>query len=225
LLTLAGQVGDSAGALADEVGARGLVADLSSRDGVLLVAEACGDVDVLVVNAGVPGSGEVTGYSLDEVDRVLDVHLRGPILLSRVVGERMVARGSGHIVFVSSLSGKAVGAFSSLGSAAMFGLRGFALGLRQEWAPRGVGVSCVNIGAIGVPEALREAGGALPAGFRPKTPSDVAAAVVKAVKHDRAEVDVADPVRRAGVVFGQVAPQVAARLNRLAGTDQPADTR
>jgi len=51
-------------------------------------------------------------------------------------------------------------------------------------------------------------------------PADVAAAVVKALKHDRAEVDVADPVMRAGVVFGQVAPQVAAKLGRLAGGDK-----
>ena len=56
-----------------------------------------------------------------------------------------------------------------------------------------------------------------PAGFRPKAPEDVAAAVVRAVRHDRAEVDVADPVRRAGVVFGQLAPQAAARLGRFAG--------
>ena len=61
---------------------------------------------------------------------------------------------------------------------------------------------------------------ALPAGFRPKVPADVAAAVVKAIRSDRAEVDVADPVMRAGVVLGQVAPQVAAKLNRLAGGDR-----
>jgi hypothetical protein len=48
----------------------------------------------------------------------------------------------------------------------------------------------------------------------------VAAAVVKAVRLDRAEVDVADPVMRAGVVLGQVAPQLAAKLNRLAGGDR-----
>jgi uncharacterized protein len=141
-------------------------------------------------------------------------------VLARLLGERMVARRSGHVVFVSSLSGKAAAPASSLFSATMFGLRGFALGLRQDWAPFGVGVSCVNPGPVGDAGTPHDARGALPAGFRPKVPADVAAAVVRAVKQDRAEVDVADPVMRAGVVFGQVAPRVAARLNRIAGSGE-----
>jgi hypothetical protein len=81
----------------------------------------------------------------------------------------------------------------------------------------------VNLGPIGeTPEAD---GVALPAGFRAKSPSDVAAAVVRAVRHDRAEVDVADPVMRAGVVFGQLAPQTAARLNRFAAGSEQAGER
>jgi len=75
----------------------------------------------------------------------------------------------------------------------------------------------VNVGPV--EEAAGADGVAQPAGFRPKSPEDVASAVVRAVRHDRAEVDVADPVMRAGVVFGQLAPQAAARLNRFAGTD------
>jgi hypothetical protein len=84
----------------------------------------------------------------------------------------------------------------------------------------------VNPGPIGDAGMFHDAAKdvALPAGFRPKLPADVAAAVVKAVRHDRAEVDVANPVMRAGVVFGQVAPQVAAKVNRLAGgSQQPAE--
>jgi short-subunit dehydrogenase len=170
----------------------------------------------------VQGTGELTDYSLDELDHVLDVNLRAPLTLARLLGEHMLARGRGHVVFISSLSGKIANPVSSLYTATKFGLRGFALGLRQDWAPRGVGVSCVNPGPIGDAGMFHEAdnGAALPAGFRPRLPADVAAAVVKAVRHDRAEVDVADPVMRAGVVFGQLAPQTAAKLNRLAGADQ-----
>lgn len=156
------------------------------------------------------------GFDVGGVDRVIDVNLRAPILLARLFGERMVERGAGHLVFVSALAGKAPAAGASLLSATQFGVRGFALALRQDWGPLGVGVSCVNVGPIGEDDVAE--GVALPAGFRPRSVDDVAAAVVRAVRHDRAEVDVADPVKRAGVVFGQVAPQVAARLNRLSGT-------
>jgi short-subunit dehydrogenase len=208
--------------LAGELGARALVADLAERTELQRVVEAAQDVDILVANAGVPGVGELTDYSLEELDRVIDINLRAPIALARLLGERMLTRGSGHVVFISSLSGKTANPVSSLYNATKFGLRGFALGLRQDWGPRGVGVSCVNPGPIGDAGMFHDAAKdvALPAGFRPKAPADVAAAVVKAVRHDRAEVDVADPVMRAGVVFGQVAPQTAAKLNRLAGGDR-----
>jgi short-subunit dehydrogenase len=214
-LTLTGRQADVVHSLAEELDGRAVVADLSGRDGLQAVVEAGQDVDLLVANAGVGGGGLLTDYSLEELDRVIDLNLRVPVALAKVLGERMVGRGSGHLVFISSLAGKTANPASSLSNATRFGLRGFALGLRQDWGPLGVGVSCVNLGPI--EEAPDGEDTALPAGFRPKSPADVAAAVVKAVRHDRAEVDVADPVMRAGVVLGQVAPQAVARLNWLAG--------
>jgi len=221
-LTLTGRRADVLDALATEVEGHALVADLSQRGELQRVVDAAADVDILVANAGVPGIGELTEYSLEQLDRVIDVNLRVPLTLARLLGERMLARGHGHVVFISSLSGKTANPLSSLYNATKFGLRGFALGLRQDWGPRGVGVSCVNPGPIADAGMFHDAsaGVALPAGFRPKVPSDVAAAVVRAVRSDRAEVDVADPVMRAGVILGQVAPQAAAKLNQLAGGDR-----
>ena len=221
-LTLTGRREDVLTSLAGEVQGSSVVADLTSRADLQRLVEECGELDILVANAGVPGVGELSEYSLEQLDRVIDVNLRVPLTLARLFGEGMLARGRGHIVFISSLSGKNATPLSSLYNATKFGVRGFALGLRQDWGPRGVGVSCVNPGPVGDAGMFHEAtsGTALPAGFRPKAPGDVAAAVVKAIRHDRAEVDVADPVMRAGTFFGQLAPQTAAKLNRLAGGDQ-----
>lgn len=216
VVTVAGRRGEVLDALAGEVEGRAVVADLASTDGVRRLVDEAGDVDVLVSCAGVAGDGGLGGFDVGAIDRVIDVNLRAPILLARLLGERMVARGAGHLVFVSALAGKAPAAGASLLSATQFGVRGFALALRQDWGPLGVGVSLVNVGPLGEDDVAE--GVALPAGFRPRSVGDVAAAVVRAIRHDRAEVDVADPVKRAGVVFGQVAPQVAARLNRLSGT-------
>jgi short-subunit dehydrogenase len=215
-LTLTGRRRDVLNSLAEELEARAVVADLASRGDLRRLVDAGQDVDILVANAGVPGGGELTDYSLDSLDRVIDVNLRAPLALARELGERMLQRASGHVVFISSLSGKTAKPASSLYNATKFGVRGFALGLRQDWAGRGVGVSCVNPGPIGTAHDAAAGDVALPAGFRPKVPADVAAAVVRAVRHDRAEVDVADPVMRVCVVLGQVAPQVAAKFNRLA---------
>jgi short-subunit dehydrogenase len=219
-LTLTGRRGDVLDSVAAEVGGRAVVADMADQGDLQRLADLCVDVDVLVANAGVPGTGELTDYTVEQLDRVLAVNLRAPVVLARLLGERMVARGAGHIVLISSLSGKTTAPLSSMYNATKFGLRGFALALRQDWAPHGVGVSCVNPGPVSDGGVCHDA--ALPAGFRPRSPADVAAAVVRAIRHDRAEVDVADPVMRAGVVFGQLAPQTAARLNRFAGADRVA---
>jgi short-subunit dehydrogenase len=217
-LTVTGRRADLVDDVALEVEGRGVVADLSAPGELVRVVDLAGDVDLLVLAAGVDAGGLLTEHSLDDIDRVLDINLRVPVALARLVGERMVARGSGHIVFLSSLGGKTASPSSSLYSATRFGVRGFALALRQDWGPLGVGVSLVNIGAVA--EAPDPDGVALPAGFRPKSPQDVASAVVRAVRHDRAEVDVADPVKKAGVVFGQLAPQAAARLGRFAAGER-----
>ncbi len=58
------------------------------------------------------------------------------MVLARLLGERMAARGRGHIVFVSSLSGKATTPGSGVYSATKFGLRGFGLALRGRTSSR-----------------------------------------------------------------------------------------
>src|SRR4051794_35095261 len=142
-LVLTGRRADVLEPLAAEVGGRAVAVDLSDRAAVERLAADAGDVDVLVANAAVPASGAVMEYEIDQIDRALDVNLRAPIVLSRLLGERMVARGRGHIVLVSSLAGKSGQPLSGLYSATKFGLRGFGQGLRGDLAPDGVGVSVV----------------------------------------------------------------------------------
>jgi short-subunit dehydrogenase len=151
---------------------------------------------------------------------VLDVNLRSPILLAKVLGERMLARGKGHIVFISSLSGKSTTPFSSLYNATKFGLRGFALALRADWEPRGVGVSCVNPGPIAEAGMFHNAGAKLPSGINQRRPEDVAAAVVKAITRNKAEIDVADLVTKVGATLALLAPQTTSRLGKLMGADR-----
>ena len=120
-----------------------IVSDLSEPDAPARLLEAAGEVDVLVANAGLPGSGKLNSFTPEQIDRALDVNLRAPMLLAHGLIEPMVARGSGHLLFMSSLSGRAAAPGSSVYSATKFGLRGFALALREDLAPKGVGVSVV----------------------------------------------------------------------------------
>ena len=148
--------------LAAELRGRAVPCDLSDRDSVARLVEEAGPVDVLVANAGLPGSGAIDSLTVEEIDRALDVNLRAPIILARLMCEGMAERGGGHIVFVSSLSGKVGAARSSVYSATKFGLRGFAQGLREDLRPRGVGVSTVLPGFIRDAGLFHDSGGKVP---------------------------------------------------------------
>jgi short-subunit dehydrogenase len=222
-LILSGRQSEILDSLSGELDGRPLTVDLSkARDVTRLIAEA-GDVDILVANAGLPGTGQLESFSVKELDRVLDVNLRAPIVLAQGLSAAMVERGRGHLVFVSSLAGKAATAKSSLYNATKFGLRGFAHALRADLRPSGVGVSVVSPGFIREAGMFAKSGTQLPTAIGTRTPHDVARAVVHVIEHNRAEVDVAPLAMRLGTAFAGLAPELAATATRLSGADRIAD--
>ncbi len=216
-LVLTGRRAEPLAALARELGARAEVADLSDRDAVRRLGAAHADADVLVANAGVPGSGPLASFTEAELDRALDVNLRAPVLLAHALVPAMVARGVGHLVFVSSLSGKTAPAGSSVYSATKFGLRGFAGALRADLHPSGVGVSCVFPGFVRDAGMWADTGLRLPPGVGTVSPQQVAEATVGAVERDRGEVDVAPLGLRLGATVSGVAPELTRRVTGLLG--------
>jgi short-subunit dehydrogenase len=206
--------------LAAETGGRALACDLSDRESLLRLVEEAGPVDVLVASAGNPGSGRIESFTLEEIDRAIDVNLRAPVVLARLMCEGMAERGGGHIVFISSLSGKTGTVRTSIYAATKFGLRGFAQGLREDLRPSGVGVSTVFPGFIRDAGMFHEAGAKLPRYVGTKTPEDVAGAVVSAVERNRAEIDVAPLGLRLGTTIAAFAPELAKNVQRRLGADQ-----
>ena len=145
------------------------------------------------------------------------------MLLAHGLIEPMVARGSGHLLFMSSLSGRAAAPGSSVYSATKFGLRGFALALREDLAPKGVGVSVVLPGFIRDAGMFADSGAKLPPGVGTKRPEDVARAVVKAIEANRAELDVAPLPLRAGAVIASLIPGPAGAVQRRFGATATAE--
>jgi uncharacterized protein len=219
-LIVTGRKADVLEPLATELGGQALALDLARRADVEQMAAAAADATVLVANAALPASGELTELTQQQIDTMIEVNLRAPIALARALAPGMVARGSGHMVFVSSLSGKAASPASSIYSATKFGLRGFALGLREDLRSHGVGVSVVLPGFIRDAGMFADAGISLPRGVGTRTPEDVAAAVIRAVEQDRAEVSVAPASLRLGASFAGLAPGIAATFSRRMGSDK-----
>ena len=135
----------------------------------------------------------------------------------------MTARGDGHLLFVSSLAGKVATPRASLYAATKFGLRGFALGLRQDLAPHGVGVSCVFPGFIRDAGMFSDSGATLPAGVGTVSSEQVAAAIVRAIEHDRGEIDVAPLAMKAGARVAGIVPVLAADVQKRLGSFAIAD--
>jgi short-subunit dehydrogenase len=132
----------------------------------------------------------------------------------------MVRRRRGHIVYISSLQGKAAAPRSSLYSATKFGLRGFALSLREDLWPYGVGVSVVLPGFIRDAGMFADSGAKLPPGIGTRTPDQVATAVIRAIERNRAEISVAPLGLRVGSALAGLAPQIAAEVSRRMGSDR-----
>jgi short-subunit dehydrogenase len=221
-LIVTGRRTDLLEGLAAELGARPVACDLASRQDVAALAEQAvgARVDVLVANAAVPASGLLTELSQDQVDRMLEINLRAPVALARAVLPGMVERGRGQLVFISSLQGKAAVPASSLYSAAKFGLRGFALGIRQDLQADGIGVSTIFPGFIRDAGMFADTGVKLPFGVGTRSPRDVAAAVIRAIDQDRAELDVAPLTMRLGTAVASLAPGLAAAVSRRLGSHE-----
>ncbi len=204
-------------ALAGELRGRAIVADLIEPDAPERLLAEAGDVDVLVSNAGLPASGELSSFSIAEIDRALAVNLRAPVVLARLLASRMAERGEGHLVFVSSLSGKTASPQSSLYAATKYGLRGFSLGLRQDLEEHGVGVSCVFPGIVRGAGMFADSGAVLPPGVGTSTPEDVARGIIRAIERNRAEVDVAPLPLRAGANVAGLVPGTAWAVQKRLG--------
>jgi short-subunit dehydrogenase len=193
-------------------GHRVLPADLAEPGAAERLAAEAGEVDVLVANAGLPGTGRLPDFATGELTGALRVNLEAPMLLARALEPGMLEKGSGHMVFVASLSGKSATPLSSVYNATKFGLRGFALGLRADLDPLGVGVSIVSPGTIREAGMYADSGADPIPGLGTGSPQQVADAVVRAIEQNKVEVTVAPIQQRLLAHFALANPGIAVKI-------------
>ncbi|MDV6374487.1 SDR family NAD(P)-dependent oxidoreductase [Deinococcus arenicola] len=212
LLVLAARRADQLTALARELDPSGSrvvavptdVTDDASRRALIQTAtEHFGRIDVLINNAGVTIE---KGWWWADPDplRVLRVNLEAPIELVRLVLPEMRTRGSGHIVNIGSVAGRA--ATNGMYSASKFGIRGFSHGLRRELLGSGVSVSLVSPGFI---RSEMTASARLPM----PGPEVVARAVAGVLDRPQREV-IVPGIYRAVALLDSVLPGLADRIVR-----------
>jgi NAD(P)-dependent dehydrogenase (short-subunit alcohol dehydrogenase family) len=107
-----------------------------------------GKIDVIVNNAGYGLLGAFETATESETRRLFEVDVFAPIRIIRAALPYLRAQGSGHIINITSIAGRAPGAGSALYAAAKHALEGLSASLAQEVRPLGVKVTAVAPGAF-----------------------------------------------------------------------------
>lgn len=120
----------------------------SMQDGIANVLASSGRIDVLVNNAGYGSYGAIEDVSQEEAKRQFDVNVFGAMELTKLVLPQMRKQGSGRIINISSVGGRAVGPFGGWYHGTKFALEALSDSLRMELKPFGIDVVVVEPGGI-----------------------------------------------------------------------------
>lgn len=138
---------DAAREVAAQSGARAVHADSADREALLNAISAEGDLDILVVNAGVVVMGDPAGLDPAAVDAMIDVNVKAPYFASVKASERM--KDGGRIVVIGSVNGDRVPFAGGAGYAlTKSAVQGMVRGLARDFGPRGITVNAVQPGPV-----------------------------------------------------------------------------
>jgi len=141
--------------------------DASVEVAIASIIKSHGGIDVLVNNAGVMNVGVTEAYTIDELKAQFEVNTFGPARLIRAALPTMRKQGSGLLVNVSSLAGRAIFPFFGAYCASKFALEALAEAYRYE------------LSGLGIDSVIVEPG-PFPSGLLTKSPSPSNQAVVDA---------------------------------------------
>jgi short-subunit dehydrogenase len=196
-----------------------LPADVSERRAVEKAVERfardVGGVEIAIANAGIAHYAPFTELGAVEAESMVRVNFLGTLNLVRAALPRMLDRGRGHVVVVSSAAALRAFPWAAVYGATKAAQRAFAEALRHELSGTGVSLTTIYPGEVKtslhahererMPDWYRS-GDAIPAEV-------VAAEIVEAIESDRRELHVPAQVRLLGL--NSIAPGLVDRLLAL----------
>ena len=204
-----------------------LVADLRLKEErqriVDEVSKTFGQIDILINNAGVEFTAPYHALSEDDITSVIEVNLEAPMHLTRLVIPHMLERGSGHIVSMSSLAGKAGPAYQEPYAATKSGLIAFTMALRESYFRSGVSASVICPGFIeaGIYARIKEESGcSAPALMGTSPPEKVGRAVIRAIQNDIPQVIINPYPVRPILALSEISPRLGAWIARAMGASK-----
>ena len=134
--------------LADLDGGRVHALDVTDDDSVATCLRAVGELDAIVNNAALPGSGPLEGYPVDRFRRVIETNTIGALRMIQGVVPAWRERGSGVIVNVSSVQGRVATPLAGAYAASKHALEGMSETFHYELAHFGIRVVIIEPGFI-----------------------------------------------------------------------------
>ena len=180
------------------------------------VERQLGPIDVLINNAGVFPVGKIVDESDAETQRAIAINIYGVILGSKLAAQRMLPRGSGHIINIASLAGVTHAPGMATYCATKHAVLGFTDAARAEVRGTGVTFSAV-LPTLTNTEMIAGISGAR--GLKNAEPEDIAHAIIGLINKPKPRVAV---TRIAGIVTASqkfMPGRAADALRRAFGLD------
>ena len=159
----------------------------AARDLAVVARDRLGEIDLLVHNAGIPRRVHAARLTFDDVEETMRVNYLGPMALTFALLPRMLERGVGRIVNVSSIAGRLPAPREAAYSAAKAAVTMMAEVLAADLRGTGVHVHLVTPGVIDTPLWQVEGQEASPYKGTPTPPIDVVRAIVRMLESGRFE--------------------------------------
>lgn len=203
------------------VGVSGDLVQRGTIDCIVATAEQVfGCIHVLVNNAGIESFLPYHRLEMDRIERIVQVNLTAAMILTRAVLPLMLKVHQGHIVNISSLSGKAPPPFVGPYAATKAGLIAFTESIRAEYRGSGISASAICPGFVktGIYQRVVEQTGiSAPRMLVTSKPDAVARAVVRAIKRDLPEVIVNPGPIRLLTALAELSPSLGEILIKATG--------
>jgi 3-hydroxy acid dehydrogenase/malonic semialdehyde reductase len=107
------------------------------------------NIDVLINNAGLAaGFNSTQDGVIDDWERMIDTNIKGLLYITRLISPKMIARGIGHIINISSIAGKETYPFGNVYCATKHAVQSVTKGMRIDLLKYGIKVSSVSPGAV-----------------------------------------------------------------------------
>ncbi|MEH6780844.1 MAG: SDR family oxidoreductase [Rhodoglobus sp.] len=131
--------------------AGGIVADLSTRAGVHALADAAGNVDIIVNSAGINLRPPLPELEEAVWDATMAVNLEAPFILGQRLAPGMAERGYGRLIHISSQQAQRPFANSGAYGVSKAGLEALARSQAEAWSPSGVTANVLVPGFVQTP--------------------------------------------------------------------------